>query len=309
MTGYEIDEVESALLHALERQHNGGLSHPVFILGAPRTGSTAFYQAVINAFRLGYFCNLVNDTFASRPTVGVAVQVAVGRVPVAMHSRFGKTEGLWQPSEASSILQRWFGGRQPSQLHAVDPLPGAETHMRRCFMAAERLLEAPLVVKNAWNCFRAHALAEVFPEARFIWIRRDLLPAALSDLEARYLTKGRADEWNSATPANVAELRRLPPAAQVVENQYEFNLAIETGLTRLPPGRWRAIWYEHFCEDAQRTMNELADLFAVSSPGRVGSVQRDPARRYRLSPEEIEGVRRYVQAHGSRLGRFSVQHA
>lgn len=98
--------------------------------------------------------------------------------------------------------------------------------MRGTLAAVEAVTGKPQLMKNAWNCFRLPDLARRFPGAGFIWLRRDVRAAAESDFAARYAVQGDALTWNSATPANVDELRRLSPEGQVLENQYEFSRAI-----------------------------------------------------------------------------------
>src|SRR5262249_26337941 len=91
--------------------------HPgaVFLLGAPRTGSTIMYQTCALLFRLPFIANLTNDHFRETPIVGLTLQRA-HPVSVGMRSRFGKTEGAFQPSEGSAVMMHWFGGGHPSPI-------------------------------------------------------------------------------------------------------------------------------------------------------------------------------------------------
>src|SRR5262249_8624013 len=145
------------------------------------------------------------------PLLGLVIQRGLrDQTKITFESQFGKTEGTLQPSEASRVLRKWFGGGQPSQLASTEIIPGQEEHLRSTFEAAFRLFRKPLVIKNAWNCFRIPALARLLPAARFLWVRRDIGTAAKSDLHARYSTKGSPVIWNSATPHNVESLRARP---------------------------------------------------------------------------------------------------
>lgn len=300
MNDFQKNELEK---YFLELGSNRLPSGPIFILGAPRTGSTFFYQTLVRMFDLPYISNLTNEVFARTPILGLAMQRGI-KVEIADQSRYGKTSGLFQPSEGSGPMTFWFGGEQPSQLKSFRIVDGRETHFIRTIAACETLYEgAPLVIKNAWNCFRVAYLATALRGARFIWIRRDIREAAGSDLEARYLTKGDPKVWNSATPANVEVLRMLPPAHQVVENQYAFNRAVETDLAMHAAGRYLNVWYEDFVRDPQRELERLA-LFmqrdaSDDAPEGKGAARRDRA----LSAEESSAISNFVSVN---YGRFGV---
>lgn len=249
--GKSFAELEREILLSLET--SAGMSPEpatIFIVGAPRTGSTFFFQSIIAGFRLPYFSNLINDFFPEHPLLGLCVQRGYpGAESVRFSSSYGKTEGLLQPSEGSAVMRNWCGGGHPSQTVSSAVLPGRELHMRLTLGACERLAGGPVVIKNAWNSFRIDSLSAVLPGARFIWIRRDIRAAASSDLAARYTVQGSPWIWNSATPANVEALRQRPYSEQVVENQFEFSLAIQASLEKLPATRWTSIWYEDLCND------------------------------------------------------------
>ncbi len=213
-----MHETENIVIEQIVGRGSPPEPTPVFILGAPRTGSTFLYQCLIAAYRLGYISNLTNDHFADAPILGWAIARGLPEPELAFESAFGKTRGALAPSEGSAIMQRWCGGGHPSELTSSGVLPDQRAHLRRTLAAAQLLQSTPILIKNAWNCFRVSALAELLPGACFIWIRRDIEACALSDLEARVLVQGSPDVWNSASPRNLDELRKLPVWEQVVEN-------------------------------------------------------------------------------------------
>ena len=295
-----IDRAEAALLRSLVSARDGASPGTVFVLGAPRTGSTLLYQALCKHFGLPYIANLTNEAFAKTPIVGLAVQKAMP-VEIRFDSLYGKTEGTFQPSEGSAVMTRWFGGGHPSALVSAQILEGMEPHFLRTVAAAEALFGAPLVIKNAWNCFRVPYLTKALPSARFIWIRRDAADAAKSDLAARYHTKGSAHEWNSATPGNLEELRGMAPTAQVVENQHEFNIAIAGGLRRHAEGRWREVWYEDFCGDPDKVLAELGAFMERRSVQLASDVEIGRTGGADLQAADSKAIDYYLAEHPERF--------
>jgi hypothetical protein len=160
----------------------------VFILGAPRTGSTLFYQAFARALGLAFISNRANAETPLQPAVGILASDRARRAeggPEGFESRFGKTEGRDAPSEGSAIFTNWCGGGHPSEEVSAGLLPGRAAHFRQTLACIEAATGAPLLAMNAWNCFRVSALTEAAPRSAFIWIRRDAAAAAASDLAAR----------------------------------------------------------------------------------------------------------------------------
>lgn len=256
-----MQEAEQALFDSCLKGYLN--SSTIFILGAPRTGSTYLYQLVVRLFGLPFISNLTNAYFPTTPIVGLALQHGVD-VRIIYESQYGKSDGPFQPSEGSGPMAHWFGGGQPSQVASHTILGGRSTHFQNTLAACEVLYEGrPLVIKNAWNCFRVACIAETLPAARFLWIRRDVRDAAASDLEARIATKGRPDAWNSATPANVEALQTRPPHEQVVENQYEFSKAVGEALAALQADRWHEIWYEDLIRQTHPAVDSLAAWLAL----------------------------------------------
>ncbi len=282
---------------------SGPAPHVVFIIGAPRTGSTYFYQLVVAGFGLPYFSNLTNRFFATHPLIGLWLQSAeASRDPIRFVSSYGKTPGLFQPSEASAIMGRWFGGGHPSQTVSDTVLPGREAHLMRTLNAAERLFGRPLVIKNAWNCFRLDYLARALPVAGFIWIRRDIRAAAGSDLAARYAVHGDPHAWNSATPADVAVLRARPYAEQVVENQFAFNEAIRKSLQQIDRRRWTSLWYEDVCSSPSTALQALGR--ALPLVGKFAELTVNEASQASgggLSEADRDDIRSFVEAQAARF--------
>ena len=289
----DFPDIESALFAHLLVEADNVVPSTLFVLGAPRTGSTILYQVLCSRFGLPYIANLTNDHFAETPIVGLAIQKALPE-EIAYTSSYGKTQGAFQLSEGSAIMKHWFGGGHPSALVSTTVKDGMQEHFLTTLRAAESLFERPLVIKNGWNCFRIRCLAEALPHARFVWIRRDIAAAAKSDLAARYAIRGTPTAWNSATPANVEELRKLPPAAQVVENQYTFNAAIGTSLRSHAAGRWTQVWYEDFCRDAVGTLDRLAATFGIAPVVRPADIKLTRAGGWELSHADMATIDAYI---------------
>ena len=305
-----IAALEADLFETLLGDGKATAAAPVFILGAPRTGSTIFYQSLVSAFSLPFFDNLTNDRVPENPIIGLWLQAGhPGREGIASTSRYGKVTGTWQPSEASGVMTGWFGGGHPSELVSDGILPGRERHFLSTMAAAHGLFGRPLAIKNAWNCFRIGYLSAALPESSFIWIRRDIAAAAKSDLSARLAVQGDPRAWNSATPRNIGELRALPPWRQVVENQAEFSRAIAGAGSRLGTKRFVEVWYEDFCADQlgalTRLGRECSSLHGMEPDfSRIPGVDESPRTDSGQSGEDAALIEGFVAGNPDRFSHL-----
>jgi len=285
----------------------------VFIVAAPRTGSTLLYQYLINRYNVWYVTNLVNDQFPTMPALGVALEqsLGAGRDAVAYESSYGKTEGVFAPSEGSHIFRNWFGGKHPAQTCSSRTLPGMNEHLTLTLKCIHGLTGRALLTKNAWNCFRIQELSRLLPNSHFLWMRRDIRTSAVSDLEARY-RRGGTQVWNSATTANYEEIQKRPYWEQVVEQQYEYNVAVGKDLHSFRPERHIEVWYEDLCANPDAVSSELDTYFTDAKLGIVARPNVIP--RFAMSPgpkglcEDRERIVGYVAAEHHRLSEYIYSH-
>lgn len=220
----------------------------VFILAAPRTGSTMLYQLMAKCLRLHYFSNYVVEYFPTHPLVGTVIESIIAddlADGISLRSRYGETAGLHEPSEATKLLDNWFPHEHPSETASDRIRRGKRPHLVDTVSGVTSFTGLPLVIKNAWNCFRVKELAAAFPAARFVWLRRDIVSSSFSALKARRRQGDPSEIWNSASPANYAEIRGLPYIEQVVEQQYWTNDAVAKSLRDFVPAeQWVEVWYE-----------------------------------------------------------------
>ncbi|WP_165474673.1 sulfotransferase family protein [Legionella nagasakiensis] len=282
----------------------------IFIIGAPRTGSTILYQALIHVYKLGYIANITNDFFFKYPTIGFALHAAnVTNTQILSKNKYGKTKGIFQPSEGSFVLKEWFGGEHPSQTRSHEILNDvAAEHFTKSIKYANFAFNNPFLIKNPWNCFRIKAISRLLPNARFIWIRRNMAASAKSDLDSRYINQGDPCKWNSATPQKISELQDRPYWEQVVENQFEFNIAIQKDLNSIEKNRFVEVWYEDFCRNPVEIITKIGkECHLTETEISVNLLNNFEILRsgenYQLTRQDINYVDNYIKCN---IGRFNA---
>ncbi|NOX63646.1 MAG: sulfotransferase, partial [Chloroflexi bacterium] len=219
---------------------------PIFILGAPRCGSTLFYQVLVQAFDVAYLSNLHCRFFCAPSLVERWLFPLIPRSEWSYRSFHGQTHGKTAPSECAPFWYRFFP-RDPQAIRELDEAnqKAFRLAIRRFGQAAQR----PLLFKNLMNALRLLPLAQALPEALFLVLHRRPLPLARSLLHARKRTFGHYDTWWSARPPRVDELLSLPPHEQVVEQIIAIYEGVDQARAIIGPHRFLDMTYEAFCED------------------------------------------------------------
>jgi len=230
---------------------------PVFIIGAPRTGSTIFYQVITNYWDIGYINNL-ECLFYRNIIFGELLSQKIFKSK--SHNNFkayhGATKGYNSPSECGSFWYRWF----PSDRHFVgaDELSELQKReMRRVVYAMIALKGKPFFFKNM-NCGqRIGALSQIFPEALFIYCARNPLYTAQSLLETRKRVYGNYNTWWSIMPKEYHKLQSLQLIEQVVAQIYYIEKQINKDLEKYYSDKWIELKYEHFAENPLKQLQAI----------------------------------------------------
>jgi hypothetical protein len=230
---------------------------PIFIIGAPRTGSTLLYQTLTNCYQVSYISNLAS-LFVRSLWIGERLHRAFyrGTPHNCFTSIYGKTQGLNSPSECGKFWYRWF----PKDRHFVTPAdvdPAGLGRLRQTMAAITADGGVPMVFKNL-NCGqRLQVLRHVLPEALFLFILRNPFHTARSILEGRIQRHGGKNSWSSVMPPNVAELKRLPWPAQIAGQVYALEDRISQDLQLFPQRQSFWLHYEDFCADPSRSLQRI----------------------------------------------------
>lgn len=246
---------------------------PIFVLGAPRSGTTLLYQLLVEGLDVAWLAN----AHAARPAGVVAVERSAPPLEQRLGSDFdsahGATSGGWGPSEAGEFWYRAFP-RERHQQGIDDATPArvreVAAMVRRFTAAAGR----PVVFKNTLNSLRVPVLATALPEARFILIERDLPDNARSLLVGR-LRRGDANAWWSARPDGADELAGRPAAEQVTWQARTVVDVARHDLAAHAPGRSTTVTYDELCRDPHAVLRGLHRWLAGAG---IPVALRDPSR-------------------------------
>jgi hypothetical protein len=270
----------------------------IFVIGLPRSGSTLLTQILINGLEIGYVSNFI-ARFWQCPAVGAVLQRAVLGVNergLDADSNYGQTEGPFGPHEFGFFWRRWFNY---GASHYAES--GVEAEMLRAEVGSlEKALGKPLLFKNLAACgLHARWLAEVFPTAIFVLMRRNPHDIAHSILEARIKREGGAQNWFSVKPQSYPEISKLPVEQQIARQILDVELHLAKQLKSIDRKRWCLIEYDDLVSNPAQIVRDVASMAGVrlapAAPDATAGIRKAAARRGR-NPELDAAISEIVEA-------------
>lgn len=201
---------------------------PIFIVGAPRSGSTILYQIITNTFDILYPDNLV-EYFHRNFYFGFWLSNLLFKKKPhnCFSSNYGKTNncGLHAPNECGAFWYRWL----PQDRHFCirdDISPKEKLELKQNIFSIINKHQKPILFKNLNAGQRLDLIHSFAPDAKIIFIKRNPLYTAQSIYKAKRRLKISPNKWWSIKPKNYLELENLPPVEQIVKQVFYIEKQI-----------------------------------------------------------------------------------
>jgi hypothetical protein len=279
--GVAAQPARSVTLSLESRAGQARLERPIFIVAAPRSGSTLLFETLAVTPQLHTFGGeahwLVEGSEELRPG---APGIDSNRLDA------GHAAG----SVAQRVVDRVLRNLQDSQGQPVTAADGAI-----------RLLE-----KTPKNALRIPFFDAVFPDARFIFLWRDPRENLASIMEAwrsgQWTTyaelPGWEGPWSLLLPPGWQALRGRP-LEEIAAFQWESaNRIVLDDLGALAPERWTSLSYAELVSRPQETLKRLCSFagieFDASLAGRTSAAL--PLSRYTQTPPAADKWRAHAHA-------------
>lgn len=266
----DLDQPIDALndtLAPLEEALVGAFDAPteplVFIVGAPRSGTTLLTQLLISQYRIGYVSNLV-ARFWKAPYLGLLLAKEIrdpDRPPdVGFSSDRGFTSGYEGPHEFGYFWRRWFDYQESHSVRAEAIEADTIDALRKECAAMQSVEESPFLFKNLVCSFQVEFLSRTFPRAVFVHCRRNPLYVAQSLLRCREQYCENREAWFSVKPEAYPELKELPYPDQIAGQIYHTRRHVEDAFERLSDNRYCRVDYEAMVDAPVPSLKRVAEV-------------------------------------------------
>ncbi len=277
---------------AAESESAGQEWPQIFVLGAPRSGTTLMMQWLAASGAVAYPSNLMARFYAA-PAIGAQLQRLLADPAlgfrdeladlqpnaVGYESALGKTTGALAPNEF------WYWWRRYLPVQEIEPL-GKRTAqvdvpgLQRAVASISAVLQKPFAAKGMMLQYDLGFFAEVFPRAVWVHVQRDGVSNAASLLRARESFFGTTERWYSAKPPGFEALRQASPERQVLGQVAWTQRAIEQAFEGLPPERCLTVPYAAFCTDPEAWHQQLWERVLRAAKGTGTSIDGAAAPAY-----------------------------
>jgi len=240
----------------------------VYIVGAPRSGTTLASQLASRYLPVGYIDNLV-ARFWRRPSAGIRLSRLLtgtaGREAIGFESRHGVTAGVAGPHEFGYFWRHWLRLDDASTHHlAPDALARVDAAGLRHALEAEILAAfgTPAVFKNVICGFHAAFLSGLHPRSLFVHIERDAYDTCASILRSRMERYGSYTRWWSLKPSTWPfDTAPGDAAAEVARQVLDCRVEITRELAS-PGVRSLRLAYADMCADPAGTLRKVCTALA-----------------------------------------------
>ena len=248
----------------------------ILIVGAPRSGSTLLYQALLASRRFAYMANAVSRFPRSAVSVTRLLGLAHKPAQIDYESTYGDTRHATGPSEAGEFWDLIF----PWQDHhdvARDELERSRANILRSTIGGlSDYYEAPFLGKNLWNSLRILPIADSLPNCLFVVMHRDPFQIARSILQVFDSKFGKQPGWWGTRPRQLSHEGgddRVREIALQITLTYQ---AIDTAREQLGDDRFFDLQYEEFCQNPSACLSGL-DQFCSSRGVTYARIAKDPS--------------------------------
>ena len=225
----------------------GEFEAPVFIIAAPRSGSTLLYESLVK-----------HPDFVSVK---------------------GESHALIEGIPELSIVAKQFAS---NQLDADDASSSVTEQLHARFLAACRthnnqalsLANAPFrfLEKTPKNALRINFISAMYPDAKFVYLVREPVANISSIMDAwksgKFVTypqlPGWHGDWSLLLPPDWQSQRNKPLASVATFQWAQTHISAIEALNKLPKERVHVVSYEHFVQSPVNQCNRIFEFAGLS---------------------------------------------
>jgi|GEM_PF-2455497 len=291
---------------------------PVFVIGAPRSGTTVFFDLFTSPSDFGFLTNY-DDILAGTPFMGFVPRllesVSAGGLGVRRDysGRYDFSSLRPRKTEAYRFWSRYAGaGFQRSYLWKQRPSLSTACRIRNSVARCCKVQSRDMFSAKLTGPGRIGYLLDIFPNAKFVHVVRDCRPQVSSILDVGFWRIGGGLDrlwWDNDLPGFIsdhlaaAEMTGDPIALAAAQWRAVVNSIRKEAHCMLGDKQYREVSYEDFVTSPARTIRPLWDWVGVAADtDAINRVRLYPVRpnangkwRQRLSAQEENTIIRWAK--------------
>ena len=279
----------------------------VFVVGAPRSGTTLLTQWLAYTGLFGYPTNFISR-FYKAPYLGKVIQDILTKeeydykgelsdlkAPKDKYkSVLGKTVGHAEPNSFWYMWRRFLPVQEIEYISPDDEEKVDAEGLLNAVACLEKGYDKPVLLKGKMLQFNIDILGKIFPRSLILFVNRSEAHNVESIARARIKYKGGIEKWFEAKPPEYKNIAKMSPINQIVEQVRCTNRSIENGLRKADNISSIRISYENFCDNPESVFRmirqEMKELDYILDKKYNGPVEFNNTNRMRNKSDLMKKI-------------------
>lgn len=236
-------------------------SPPVFIIGAPRSGTSLLYELMITRFRFAYMSNAAHRFYRTPLTASRLFRGTIREWEGNFTSKYGHIDGWGAPNEGGWIWQRWLADGDWRDADGFGD--ASKDQLRRLTAGLETILGGPFLNKNVMHSNRLRLMDAIWPDALFVEVKRDVLDNARSIVRAERVEAGpdkHGDIWWSVRPKLASSYAGKPDTERAIAQVIGVERDIAEDVQAIGSERLLSVDYSEMCAAPEAALSRIRDF-------------------------------------------------
>lgn len=245
---------------------------PTYIVGCPRSGTTALLQFLAETGVFSYPTNCLTR-FSSSMEYATIIQelmfnaefgLVASTRNIDFSSDYGRSNGSLNTNEFFHFYRRFFPNNEiraleSSELGLVDCI-----ELQQQLSVIQKFYKKPFVSKGLMLQYNLDFFYRQLEKPIFLYIKRNPIYVMQSIYTARVKESGSAENWWSAKPKEYSFLKKTGVYSQIAGQVFYTNKAIEDALSSIPEEAKLEVLYEDFVSSPKKVLEKIVEKYAVN---------------------------------------------
>ena len=273
---------------------SGNAKHNIFIIGAPRSGTTLLSQLFSGCTNAGYPNNLMSS-FWNAPITGALLSTRWTEDKIFTgNSNFGQTSDYREPHEFGAF---WRSNLLMNAMEQPDDILTESikwNHLANTLKDISRVFSVPVVYKAFHLAWFIREISKALPDSKWIWITRNTVDNARSLLDLRRHMHNDINKWASSKPIGIEKYFVKNPYLEVVAQVELINQWIDSQLKTVNKDNWLSLSLESLVANPIDTFEKVSTWSGVKA---VDENIKLAAKN--IQPEKFENDLEYQKVKGA----------